>query len=151
MAKYEHQDPARGFYDAAAILRYLVCEECKELNYASKYSHNFIAIVHPAAQYCTDSRDGKGTYDRVKVLEQLGYRVEIKGSPIWKDVVSDPYLQENAPSDLGFRDLMKLHAYTFTRHQVVIMVDFTTIILDPLDDVIDEMLESDQIKASFAY
>ena len=151
MAIYEKQDPARAFYDAAAMLRYLVCTECKELNYASKYSHNFIAIVHPAAQYCTDSRDGKGTYDRVKVLEQLGYRVEIKGSPIWKDVVSDPYLQENAPSDLGFRDLMKLHAYTLTRHQVVIMVDFTTIILDPLDEVIDEMLESDQIKASFAY
>lgn len=139
MATYERQDPARAFYDAAAMLRYLVCSECKELNYASKYSHNFYAIVHPAA------------HTIVKVLEQLGYRVEIKGSPIWKDVVSDPYLQANAPSDLGFRDLMKLHAYTFTRHQVVIMVDFTTIILDPLDDVIDEMLESDQIKASFAY
>jgi hypothetical protein len=151
LAKYQHQDPARGFYDAAAILRYLVCEECKELNYASKYSHHFYAIVHPAAQYCTDSRDGRGTYDRVKVLQQLGYRVEIKGSPVWGDVVTDPYLQANASNDMGFRDLMKLHAYTLTRHQVVVVVDFTTIILEPLDAVIDQMLESESIKASFAY
>ena len=34
-------DPKQAFYDAAALLKYSICEECAELNVASSYNHTF--------------------------------------------------------------------------------------------------------------
>jgi len=134
-------DPKEAFYDAAALLKYSVCEECAEVNAASKYNHTFYSIVHPDARYCSDS-DGQDQYDRVAVLQSLGYRVEVKGEPVGIEDVSDPYLSANVQSDVGIRDLMKLHAYTLTRHKVVVLIDFNTMLLQPLDDAVDDLVTS---------
>ena len=135
--------PRRAFYDAAAMLRYHVCEECAELNYASKYNHTFYAIIHPDARYCLDGDgNGAGSYDRVSVLQQLGYRVEVKGNPVGPYDIQDPYLRDNVERDMGVKDLMHLHAFTMTSHSVVVMVDFSTLLLQPLDDAVDALLAS---------
>mmetsp|Transcript_8467 Transcript_8467/g.23723 ORF Transcript_8467/g.23723 Transcript_8467/m.23723 type:complete len:549 (+) Transcript_8467:178-1824(+) len=140
-------DPKRAFYDAAALLKYSVCEECAEVNVASKFNHTFYAIVHPLARICSD--EGRGEYDRVEVLQSLGYRVEVKGEPLGIEDISDPYLSANVESDVGIRDLMKLHAYTLTRHKVVVLIDFNTMLLQPLDGVVDDLMAS-PARAAFA-
>ena len=140
-------DPSHAFYDAAALLKYSLCAECAEVNVASRYNHTLYALVHPSARYC--SVNGRPEYDRVAVLQSLGYRVEVKGEPVGIAAVSDPYLASNVESDVGIRDLMKLHAYTLTQHKVVVLIDFTTALLQPLDDAIDDLLAS-TARAAFA-
>ena len=139
-------DPQSAFYDAAAIMKYSICQEC-DGNVASKYNHTFYAMVHPSARFCSDA--GRGEYDRVAVLQSLGYRVEVKGEPVGIEEISDPYLAANVENDVGIRDLMKLHAYTLTSHKVVVLVDFNTMLLQPLDDAVDDLITS-SAKVAFA-
>ena len=139
-------DPKRAFYDAAALMKYSVCQEC-DGNVASKYNHTFYSMVHPSARFCSDA--DRGEYDRVAVLQSLGYRVEVKGEPVGIEDVTDAYLAANVENDVGIRDLMKLHAYTLTRHKVVVLVDFNTMLLQPLDDAVDDLIAS-SAKVAFA-
>jgi hypothetical protein len=74
------------------------------------------AIVDPSAIRC-NAPDGK-QYDRVKVLQDLGYHVTVLGSPIYKTLLSG-YVKEAIDYDAGVRDFLRLHALTFTNHQVV--------------------------------
>jgi hypothetical protein len=72
------------------------------------------AIVHPEAIFCTSPITGD-QYDRVRVLESLGYHVIIKGSPIIGPSgemvnISDPYVAENVNNDVGERDLITIYA-----------------------------------------
>ena len=139
-------DPKSAFWDAAAMIKYSICQEC-DLNVASKYNHTFYAMVHPSARFCSDA--GRGEYDRVAVLQSLGYRVEVKGEPVGIEEISDPFLAANVENDVGIRDLMKLHAYTLTSHKVVVLIDFNTILLQPLDDAVDDLITS-SAKVAFA-
>jgi hypothetical protein len=69
-----YTEPGHAFYDAAAILEYMLCEAHSNNVVNSSYVDcTFYAIVHPEAIYCKGP-DGTD-YDRVKVLEDLGYWV----------------------------------------------------------------------------
>ena len=74
------------------------------------------AIVDPSAIRCNDP-DGD-QYDRVSVLQDLGYHVTVLGSPVYKRLLSD-YVKEAIDDDAGDRDFLRLHALTFTNHKVV--------------------------------
>lgn len=84
-------DPRDAFYDAAAVLRDSVCN-CTATNPASgsKYSSTMYAIIHPDAVLCAGptteaarrSLQSSYEYDRVKVLQELGYWVMIWGEPV---------------------------------------------------------------------
>jgi hypothetical protein len=74
-----YTEPGHAFYDAAAVLEYMLCEaHSNNLTGSSYVDCTFYAIVHPEAIYCKGP-DGVD-YDRVKVLEDLGYWV----STIWQ-------------------------------------------------------------------
>ena len=64
-------DPAHAFYDAAAVLKYSICNCTHE----SSYTSTMYAVVHPDAVECLRP-DGE-YYDRVRVLEELGYWVSL--------------------------------------------------------------------------
>ena len=65
-----HSVPSHNFYDASAVLKHSVCEECEELDPdESSLSHTFYAIIHPEAVVCTHHGI---EYDRVKILTELG-------------------------------------------------------------------------------
>lgn len=103
-ASVADDDPGFAFYDAAAILRNSVCN-CTNTNAesGSKYGHTMYAIIHPDATQCEgptnllDDDDNVSSnrknlrrlddsspykYDRVKILEELGFWVIVWGAPV---------------------------------------------------------------------
>ena len=144
-------EPGSAFFDAAAILRHSFCEDCAELNFAAKYNHTAYAILHPDARYCDDFSGNGTTYDRAHTLQNLGYIVEIKGHPVGVEGISSPHIAEYVEADVGVRDLMRLHALTLAQHDVVVLVDFDTLVLQPLDDAIDALMDDPDATASFAF
>ena len=74
------------------------------------------AIVDPSAIRC-NGPDGD-QYDRVSVLQDLGYHVTIMGSPIAKKNLQD-YVKDHIDSDAGDRDFMRLRSLTFDNHPAV--------------------------------
>lgn len=118
-------DPGDNFYDAAAVLKDSVCN-CTSENpeSGSSYSNTMYAVVHPDAINCNSAGTTgarrrlaqSATYDRVAVLEELGYYVLIYG-----EVLADSDKLENT------RELMNLYAYNLTNHPVSVMVTFDTV------------------------
>jgi hypothetical protein len=108
-------DPGHALYDAAAVLKHSI-----ETNLAKtgKYNATMHAIVHPSAITClTPNGD---SYDRVKVLENLGYYVNIQASPLVNPLeITDPVVQQNLDADAGDRDLTKLQATKYDTHPAV--------------------------------
>lgn len=89
------EEPRDAFYDAAAVLKTSVCN-CTSNNpdSGSQYESTLYAIIHPSAIECegpasttttsTTRRrlEDTYTYDRVAVLEELGFWVIIWGEPV---------------------------------------------------------------------
>jgi hypothetical protein len=108
-------DPGHALYDAAAVLKHSITTK---LAVSGKYNATMHAIVHPDAISC-DNPNGD-SYDRVKVLESLGYYVNIQASPIVNPLeITDPNVQSLLSSDAGDRDLTSLYAATYDNHPAV--------------------------------
>jgi len=108
-------DPGHALYDAAAILKHSIE---KSLEISGKYNATMHAIVHPNAIAC-DNPNGD-PYDRVKVLESLGYYVNILASPIKNTAaISSAHVRENIENDVGSRDLTRLYAANYDNHPAV--------------------------------
>ncbi|KAI2497603.1 hypothetical protein MHU86_16909 [Fragilaria crotonensis] len=106
------------------------------------------AIVHPAAVVCKGPNHEP--YDRVKVLQDLGYKVTILGSPVIKANMKG-YVKNNIDSDAGDRDFMRIQGFTYDHHPAVVLVDFTTLVLKPLDNIFDNFLKDTKKKIIFTY
>ena len=92
------------------------------------------------------------TYDRVQLLQSENYKVEILGHPISEEVLQENghyYISQNIADDVGIRDFMKLHAWTLVDHPAVVMLDYATVLLEPLDAEIDLLLSKDNFKGLF--
>ena len=136
-----HSVPSHNFYDASAVLKHSVCEECEELDpNESSLSHTFYALIHPQAVVCTHHGI---EYDRVKILTELGYFVKIWGEPVGQSQISSQYVRDNIGKDVGLRDLMKLHAWNLHTFPTVILVDYSTLIMKPLDYAVSAFQASD--------
>lgn len=93
----EDDDPS--FYDRAAVLRDSICN-CTAQNPDSNsaYGGTMYAILHPQAIHCplptgssSNSRrltnNSSSTYDRVAVLEELGYWVILWAQPVSQRII----------------------------------------------------------------
>lgn len=136
-------DPGDAFYDAAAVLRDSICNcTAKNPDSGSQYDNTMYAIIHPDATTCagpTPSSSSEGNrralsggssynYDRVAILEELGFWVIIWGNPVQLEDI--PVTQVALRQDMesyGGQDLMQLYAYNLTSHPVAVMMDFDTI------------------------
>ncbi len=90
-------------------------------------------------------------YDRVKLLQSLGYFVEILGHPITEhDLnINNSYISDNIATDVGIRDSVKLQIWTMTLHPVVILMDYDMILQKPIDQDIDLLLADDNLKGMY--
>eukprot|EP00549_Striatella_unipunctata_P015355 CAMPEP_0118679482 /NCGR_PEP_ID=MMETSP0800-20121206/3813_1 /TAXON_ID=210618 ORGANISM="Striatella unipunctata, Strain CCMP2910" /NCGR_SAMPLE_ID=MMETSP0800 /ASSEMBLY_ACC=CAM_ASM_000638 /LENGTH=388 /DNA_ID=CAMNT_0006575483 /DNA_START=30 /DNA_END=1196 /DNA_ORIENTATION=+ len=102
----------------------------------SKYDFQMYAIVHPDARKCLG--DDKG-------LERLGYKVLIKDVPIDPTKIRGKDLREAIVRSGCCQDkeLLKLYGYTLVDHDAVVMVDLDVLVLNPLDNLFDSMLDED--------
>jgi len=146
-------DPGANFYDAAGILKASVCN-CTADNTESdsQFNNTMYAIIHPDAINCDgphgldamyEGYDMNYTYNRVKILEELGYWVIIWKEPIDIDDVSDPNLKDQIQTESGIKDLMKLYAYNLTTHDIVVTIDYDTIFQKPIDPLIQKLAADD--------
>ena len=109
-----HNNTVHAFYDAVALLKYSIVRNTYPAG--SNYNATMYAIVHKSAIMCEGPTGAK--YDRVKVLQDLGYHVTIMGSPIGKNLLQS-YVKDHIDSDAGDRDFMRLRSLTFDNHPAV--------------------------------
>ena len=106
------------------------------------------AFVHPDAVTC-EGPDGE-PYDRVSMLQQQGFWVEIQGPGVndYEVSVSQPYIHEHIQEDVGLRDMIKFHAWKLTTHPLVVLMDFDSLILKPLNEEFNHLLADPNAKAT---
>jgi len=141
-------DAENAFYDAAVLLKNSVCTNSKEdEDSESEYTSTMYAIIHPDAVTCTGPNGEQ--YDRARVLQSLDYWVKIWDVPVAEtDLEGQPYLVANVENDVGLKDLIKLNALKLTQHEIVVLLDPTFTLKEPLDTVLDGLKYSDK-KAAY--
>ena len=89
-------------------------------------------------------------FDRVRILEELGFIVKIIGSPVKKvDIGGSPFLRENIMNDVGVKDLIKVQAFNMTTHPLAVLIDYDTFLLESLTEAFQDHLTRN-VEASFA-
>lgn len=108
------------------------------------------AIVNPNGVTCPGP--GGGLYDRVSMLKDMGYRVEIHGQPITNNHLLDhdhTYINDHIESDVGIRDSTKLHAFAFVQHPIMVMYDYESIFQYRIFDVIKSLEVNPDLKGYY--
>mmetsp|Transcript_542 Transcript_542/g.894 ORF Transcript_542/g.894 Transcript_542/m.894 type:complete len:470 (-) Transcript_542:336-1745(-) len=117
--------------DQAAIMLYSVHRNSiRNPASGSKYDYRAYAFVHPEAANCTS------------MLEQIGYEVQVLDSPVLKSEIKGTlkdYVHE--ASCCQEKEFLKLYSYTLVAHEVVVHLDLDCLVLQPLDDLYDSMIE----------
>ncbi len=159
-----------SFRDFAIMLRAMIhAQSYRNSASGSLYDYKMHALLHPHAKKCRDSNDlftvrtmndpgdtasiggGVGTgnsqngvVDRSVVLQDLGYMVTVQYPPIDPTTIQGSdylrtYLSTNSDQ---MNDLIRLYAYQLEEYDAVILVDYDTLILRPIDEVVDLIMES---------
>ncbi len=152
------EDPMADLYEAGAVIKSEVCEvtetaqtyrrlgatrKLESLSVsAAELNYTMITMIHPMGVVCPVPGSYGATYDRAKLLQSEGYKVEVLGHPITEPELLDtnPYIAYNIQDGIGIRDSMKLNAWTFEGYPAVVMVGFDNMITQPLDQEIDALL-----------
>ena len=116
----------RMIQDGAAVLHQSIRLASRD----SRYDYHMVAFVHPSADEC------------VPVLKALGYEAQIRHTPFNDTEIVNPDLslaQEN--SCCGTKEYLKLYSYMLTEFPVVVHLDLDCLVLRPLDDIFDLMLD----------
>lgn len=151
--------------DGAAVLaRSIILNSVANPNSSSKYDYKLYAIVHidalplrdaatfakaglalsdannTAATLSTSSVLANATSLCLNRLTQLGYEIIVRDTPVHKqEIKAEGYFKDNL--DKNAREYIKLYTYTLTDHQIAVHMDFATMLLHPLDELFDAMLE----------
>lgn len=125
-----------SFRDFAVMLRAMIhAQSYQNLSSKSRYDYKMHAIIHPHAKNC-------GGTDRSVVLQNLGYHVSVKSSPVGIhqlkrfDAAAEILRDVNDGSD-RLPDFARLHAYQLEEYDAVVMVDFDTLVLGSIDEALD--------------
>ena len=127
----DKQSSTSGLLDAATILRHSVHQtSVRNPNSGSKYDYKMYAIVHKKAESCSH------------VLEDLGYHLIVKDSPVQISEIRGEYLRKNVHKEwcCGADEFVKLYAYTIHDHPIVVHTDIDFMYVKPMDDLFDAML-----------
>eukprot|EP00986_Skeletonema_menzelii_P014047 scaffold8817_cov148-Skeletonema_menzelii.AAC.11 len=125
-----------SFRDFAVMLRSMIhAQSYQNMSSESRYDYKMHAIIHPQAKNCA------GT-DMSVVLQNLGYHVSVKSSPVGIhqlkhfDAAAEILKDANDASD-RLPDFARLHAYQLEEYDAVVMVDFDTLVLGSVDEALD--------------
>ena len=120
-------------FDGAAVLMHSI----QLVSQSSKYGYQFYAFLHPDGQACAP------------LLSHLGYEVQIRPSPVNLTDIRNRQLQKATKNSCcGIKEMMKLYSYMLPGHPVVVHLDLDTIVLKPLDDLFDLMLQNESFNRS---
>mmetsp|Transcript_231 Transcript_231/g.341 ORF Transcript_231/g.341 Transcript_231/m.341 type:complete len:704 (-) Transcript_231:190-2301(-) len=136
----EKPPPNEMFYDHFAMLKYSICGETDTVTIGGIERHATIyALIPGDAVECMGLNNEP--FDRVRVLEELGYIVKIIGSPIKKvDITGSEYLRNSIEQDVGLKDLIKLQAFNMTTHPLAVLIEYDTFILKDLTTAFEDFL-----------
>ena len=125
-------DGSEPLVDGAAVLKHSTHLSSIEIPQStSKYFYKMYAIIHTEALPCTE-----------KQLASHGYTILVRKEPVAVNDIEGEFLRERVERNgfCGAKKFIKLHTYTITDQTIVVHLDLDTLILKPLDDVIDGML-----------
>ncbi|KAL7530911.1 hypothetical protein ACHAWF_003556 [Thalassiosira exigua] len=127
----DFQSSTSGLLDAATVLRHSVHKtSVRYPGSGSKYDYKLYAIVHTNAAKCSH------------MLEDLGYEVILKDSPVQISEIRGEYLRKNVHKEwcCGADEFVKLYAYTIEQHPIVVHTDIDFMYHQPMDSLFDAML-----------
>lgn len=118
---------ARSLIDGAAVLKHSIHTATKK---SESYDYRMYAFVHPEAESCG------------RQLANLGYEIVVRDILVPVDDIQGEYLKSRITQNgcCGEKELIKLEAFTLTNHPLVVHLDLDTILLKPLDNLFDFML-----------
>jgi hypothetical protein len=101
----------------------------------SKYSYQMYAFVHPDAVPCSQPFWPH--------LERAHYKILVRDTPFNISDLQSEFLRThmNQTGCCGEKEFLKIYAYTLTDHPIAVHLDVDTLILQPLDELFDSMLE----------
>jgi hypothetical protein len=116
----------KAMMDGAAVVHQSIRLASKE----SKYDYHMIAFVHPEALQCEP------------IMRRLGYEVQIRETPFNETAIPNPMLQRAQNNGCcGAKEYLKLYSYVQLDYPVVVHLDLDTLVLKPMDEVFDLMLD----------
>ena len=118
--------------DGGAVLKHSIhLRSASNPASGSRYGYRMYAIVHPAAMACASQ------------LEDVGYELLVRDVPVPVNEIRGDFLRTKVVVNgcCGEKEYIKLHAYTLVDHPIVVHLDLDTIILRPMDDLFDAMLD----------
>jgi hypothetical protein len=121
--------------EGAAVLRHSIHRTSIRSNSSSqskgRYDYKLYAIYHPSAVACA------------RPLAELGYELLERNVLVDVSDIKGDYLRSKIQTNgcCGEKELIKLEAYTLTDHPIVVHLDLDVLILRPLDDLFDLMLQ----------
>jgi hypothetical protein len=96
----------------------------------SNYDYHMIVFVHPDAQECAST------------MQHLGYEVQIRETPFNEtEMLNNDLRDAQRNSCCGAKEYLKLYSYVQLDYPVVVHLDLDTVVLKPMDDVFDLMLD----------
>jgi len=132
-------DTTAGLFDGPAVLAHSIHMNSIRNNdnndeKGSMFDYRLYAFVHPIALNCSQG------------LEQLGYQVMVKDTPIQTAEIKNEWFKEKVVKSgcCNEREFLKLYSYTLMQHEIVVHLDMDTLILQPLDDLFHSMLQTPQ-------
>lgn len=146
----ECNDDDNSLDGAAVLARSIILNSVANPKSPSKYHYKLYAIVHttalPLEHVPKDANsthykgDGTPTGTCLDKLELLGYNIIIKDHPVQNhEIAKEGYLKQNLGKTI--RDYIKLYTYSLVDHNIAVHMDLTSIVLHPLDELFDAMLE----------
>jgi hypothetical protein len=116
----------RILFDGAAVVH----QSIRLASRQSHYDYHMIAFVHPDAHECRP------------FLEKLGYEVQVRDTPFNEtDMQNKELLQAQSNGCCGSKEYLKLYSYLMFDYPVVVHLDLDTLVLKPMDDLFDLMLD----------
>ena len=117
--------------DQAAILMYSIHKNSIRIpDSGSHYDYEVIAFLHPEAESCKE------------LLERIGWTVLVKATPVeLSDIRGTLRDYVTTASCCGEKEFLKLYSYTLTEYPIVVHLDLDVIVLNPMDDLYDSMIE----------
>ncbi|KAL7460009.1 hypothetical protein ACHAXS_000477 [Conticribra weissflogii] len=125
-----------NLHEGAAVLKHSIyLSSHSNPASTSKYAHKLFAFVHPEAEKCSD------------IFARLGYEVQIHDTPFNVSDIKGHFLKEHIVKSgcCGEKEYLKLYAYTLSDYPIVVHLDLDSLVLKPLDDLFDVMMENDVV------
>ena len=128
----------KGFIDSALVLQHSIHLNSIHNSPASRsqYSYQMYAFIHPDAVTCSEPY--------WSLLNRSNYKILVRDTPFQVADIQNQFLREHIHTSgcCGEKEFLKLYVNTLTNHPIAVHLDVDTIVLQPLDDLFDCMLDT---------